>query len=88
MQTSVFRKSSLEQLSSPEQLDQLMRVATPKGWVVLFALLALIGVAIVWGIFGSVSVTVQGNGILMKSGGIAVNLDGRKVSQQLATKVR
>ena len=70
MQTSVFRKSSLEQLASPEQLDQLMRVATPKGWVVLFALLALIGVAIVWGIFGSVSVTVQGNGILMKSGGI------------------
>ncbi|HUV07630.1 MAG TPA: NHLP bacteriocin system secretion protein, partial [Spirochaetia bacterium] len=70
MQTSVFRKSSLEQLASPEQLDQLMRVATPKGWVVLFALLALIGVAIVWGIFGRVSVTVRGNGILMKSGGI------------------
>ena len=70
MQTSVFRKSSLDQLSSPEQLDQLMRVTTPKGWIVLFALLALIGAAVVWGILGSVSVTVQGAGILMKSGGI------------------
>jgi len=70
MKTSVFRKSSLEQLSSPEQLDQLMRVATPKGWVVLLSLVALIGVAVVWGIFGRVSVTVKGDGILMKSGGI------------------
>jgi HlyD family secretion protein len=70
MQTSVFRKSSLDRLSSPEQLDELMRVTTPKGWVVLFALLALIGVAVVWGILGRVSVTVEGQGILMKSGGI------------------
>ena len=47
-----------------------MRVTTPKGWIVLFALLALIGVAIAWGILGSVSVTVEAQGILMKSGGI------------------
>ncbi len=47
-----------------------MRVTTPKGWLVLFALLALIAVAIVWGLLGSVSITVEGQGILMKSGGI------------------
>lgn len=70
MQSSVFRKSSLDQLSSPEQLDQLMRVTSPKGWIVLFGMVALIGAAIMWGILGSVSVTVQGAGILMKSGGI------------------
>ena len=70
MQTSVFRKSALERLSSPEQLDQLIRVTTAKGWIVLFGLCALIAVVVVWGIFGSIAVIVEGQGILMKSGGI------------------
>jgi HlyD family secretion protein len=70
MKPSVFRKSSLERLSSPEQLDQLMRVTTPKGWLVFLGLMVLVVVAVVWGIFGRIAVTVEGKGILMKSGGI------------------
>lgn len=67
----IFRKVSLERLSSPEQLDALMRVTSPKGWVALLALCGLVAVAIGWGIFGSIPTKVNGTCILVRPGGIA-----------------
>ncbi|HET7552759.1 MAG TPA: NHLP bacteriocin system secretion protein [Gemmatimonadaceae bacterium] len=67
---SVFRKVSLDRLASPEQLDQLMQVTTPKGWVALLALSLLLLTAIVWGCVGRIPETVHGQGILVKSGGV------------------
>ncbi len=66
----LFRKVALDRLSSPEQLDQLMQVTNPKGWIALAALGALIVAALVWGIAGSIPEKVFGQGILIKSGGI------------------
>ena len=37
MNEVLFRKVSLDRLSSPEQLDQLLRVTDPKSWLGLFA---------------------------------------------------
>lgn len=69
-QQSVFRKVSLDRLASPEQLDQLMQVTTPRGWVALLALSILLLTAIVWGCVGRIPETVMGQGILVKSGGV------------------
>lgn len=69
-QENLFRKASLERLSSPEQLDQLMHVTTPKGWIALISLMALLLVALLWGIFGQVPTQVQGLGILIRTGGV------------------
>lgn len=66
----IFRKVSLERLSSPEQLDLLMRVTSPKGWVALLALCGLVVVAIGWGIFGSIPTKVNGTCILIRPGGV------------------
>jgi HlyD family secretion protein len=70
MENRVFRKVSLERLSSPEQLDQVMQVTNPRGWLSLGAIGALLAMAIGWGIFGSLSEKVAGGGILLKSGGV------------------
>ncbi len=70
MQGSIFRKVALERLSSPDQLDQLMRVTNPRGWLALTGLAALLITAIVWGFLGSVSTKVSGMGILVTSGGL------------------
>ena len=70
MATQIFRKVSLERLSSPEQLDTLMQITTPKGWVALLALGGLLMCAVIWGIWGSISDKVMGQGILIKSGGV------------------
>ena len=69
---NIFRQAALARLSSPEQLDQLMQVTTPKSWLALVCCCVLVGVAIVWGIWGSVRITVHGRGILIKQGGVFV----------------
>ena len=68
--TGVFRKASLERLASPEQLDKLMQVTRPRGWIALVALGFLVGSAVLWGFEGSIPSRVAGQGILLKSGGV------------------
>lgn len=70
MENRVFRKVSLDRLSSPEQLDHVMQVTNPRGWLALAAIGSLLAMAIGWGVFGSLSEKVAGGGILLKSGGV------------------
>ena len=62
---SLFRKESLERLSSPERLDQLMQVVSPKSWLPLTALGSLVLTALAWSVYGSIPVTVEGRGVLI-----------------------
>ena len=55
--SGVFREKSLERVSSPEQLDDYIRVATPPVWLVLLALVILIVGIFVWSALGSVTAT-------------------------------
>ncbi len=66
----IFRSVALERLSSPEQLDQLMQVTTPRGWLLLLGVGALLATALVWGVMGSVPERIAGQGILIRSGGV------------------
>ncbi len=66
----VFRKASLDRLASPEQLDKLLQVTRPRGWIALVALGFLVGSAVLWGFEGSIPSRVAGQGILLKSGGV------------------
>lgn len=68
--TDIFRKVALDRLSSPEQLDQLMQVANPKGWLALATVGVLLAGAISWSIVGSVPERISGEGILLQSGGV------------------
>jgi multidrug efflux pump subunit AcrA (membrane-fusion protein) len=69
-QKEIFSKAALERLSSPEQLDQLMQVTTPKGWLALIGLGTILVVALIWGIFGDIPTKVAGQGILLKAEGV------------------
>jgi HlyD family secretion protein len=69
-QKEIFRSVALERLSSPEQLDQLMQVTTPRGWLMLIGVGALLVTAVVWGVVGSVPERIAGHGILIRSGGV------------------
>jgi HlyD family secretion protein len=68
----IFRQAALARLSSPEQLDQLMQLTTPTGWLALGSCCLLVGIALVWGIWGSIRINVYGRGILIKQGGVFV----------------
>jgi hypothetical protein len=78
----IFRQAALERLSSPEELDQLMQVTTPSGWLALFGFSSLIVVALIWGIFGNVPTKVAGQGILLNTGGVT------QVSALISGRVR
>jgi HlyD family secretion protein len=67
----IFRKVALERLSSPEQLDQLMQVTNPQGWLALTGLSALLAAALLWGFFGSVPTETTGEGILLRQNGVS-----------------
>ncbi|HVR98686.1 MAG TPA: NHLP bacteriocin system secretion protein [Thermoanaerobaculia bacterium] len=67
----IFRKVSLERLSSPEQLDQLMQVTNPRGWLALAGFGALLLTAVFWGFFGSIPTEAAGEGILLRRGGVS-----------------
>lgn len=52
MNQQLFRKSSIDRVSSPEQLNDYIRVTNPGVWLVLVAVIVLLAGACVWGIFG------------------------------------
>jgi len=67
----IFRQAVIDRLASPEQLDSLMKVTNPQGWLALLACAVLVGTALVWGVVGRVPTKVEASGILLYSGGLA-----------------
>lgn len=59
MNTKLFRKSSIERINSPEQLNDYIRVANPGVWLILAAVVALLIGVVIWGVFGTVETTVE-----------------------------
>lgn len=53
----LFREKSLERVSSPEQLDDYIRVTTPSVWIVLLATVFILAGMLAWSIFGTVTMT-------------------------------
>ncbi|MEH1843150.1 MAG: NHLP bacteriocin system secretion protein [Nostoc sp.] len=83
---NLFRKDSLERLSSPERLDQLMQVVSPKSWLPLTALGSLVAVAVVWSIYGRIPITVEGQGVLIYPRTV-VPLQSKSAGQLVALNV-
>lgn len=58
MKQQLFRKSSIDRVSSPEQLNDYIRVSNPGVWLVLAAVIVLLIGACLWGVFGYLDTTV------------------------------
>jgi HlyD family secretion protein len=67
---SIFRQVALERLSTPEQLDQAIRITNPTGWLLLWTVIALVVAAVIWSVIASVPINVPGHGILIQPGGV------------------
>ena len=48
MQKEIFRKNSLERLSSPDKLNEYIRVSRPSVWIILGAIIVLIAAVAFW----------------------------------------
>jgi HlyD family secretion protein len=84
MARQIYRKKALDRLASPEQLDQLLTIVSPMGWLALLALVALVIWAIVWGFTGTIPTKVMGRGVLMKEGTeFTIEAEGQGLIQEL-----
>lgn len=83
---TLFRKESLERLSSPERLDQLMQVVSPKSWLPLTALASLVAAAVAWSIYGKIPITVDGQGVLIYPRNV-LPLQSKSAGQLLALNI-
>ncbi len=83
----LFRKSALEQLESPEQLDVALRVTDRKGWLALGACFIVLGAVLAWSWLGRLPTRIVGTGILVTRGGLAT-VSARTAGQVLDVHVQ
>jgi HlyD family secretion protein len=70
MPREIFRKVSVDRLSSPEQIDQLLQVTTAREWVALIALCGCIAAALIWGVTSFSETTVSAPGVISSAEGV------------------
>lgn len=95
MDKQLFRKSSIDRISSPEQLNDYVRVSNPSVWMILAAIIMLLVGVCVWGIFGRLETKIESAGICENGvftcyvneekmrqieSGMTVNVDGNELS--------
>ncbi|GHV83253.1 hypothetical protein AGMMS50212_05930 [Spirochaetia bacterium] len=59
MPENLFRKESMEQVNSPEQLNDYIRVSNPGIWIVLAAIIVFLGTGILWITSAAIPTTVS-----------------------------
>ena len=80
MANQLFRKKSLEKVSSPEQLNDYIRVSNPGVWIALTAVIVLLIGVCVWGIFGRLETTV-GSAAVIKDGVMTIYIKEEHLGQ-------
>ena len=57
-QNQLFRKSSMDQINSPDQLNDYIKVANPSVWITLAAVMILLLGMLTWAVFGAIETNV------------------------------
>ena len=59
MNNNLFKKSNMERVSSPDQLQDYVKVANPGLWMVISAIVILLAGVIVWGFIGKIDTAME-----------------------------
>ncbi len=76
-QDQLFREAALKQLNNPDDLDRLVSVTRPIGWLAGCMLALLIVGVLVWSVVGRLPSRVVGNGIVLPAGGGEEGVEAR-----------
>lgn len=60
----IFRKSSLEKMTTPEELDELLQVNSVKTWLLFAAICVVLAGMLLWGFLGVITHDASGFGII------------------------
>ena len=70
MSESIFRQKSLARISSPEEIDNYMKVTRPSLWLALGVIILLLAALILWSVTARIEATMV--------------MDGQTVTEQIA----
>ena len=65
MAAGFFRKSALEKLSTPEKLDQLIKVTGPRAWIALVTVFLALSTGMSWAFLGKVKTKLNAIGVVL-----------------------
>lgn len=85
---SLFRKSALDRLSSPDRLDTVFVAASPGYWVAFLALALLVAAAVAWSLIGRLPTRVAGDGILLSARGEVFSAPARGAGSLVEFRVQ
>ena len=80
---NIFRKSAMERLSSPENLDQVMRVAPAKSWLAFVCLFVFVAALTCWACFARIARQAEGQGVLAQDSAEVVALFDADVTDKI-----
>lgn len=66
----LYRKSSIEKLSNPEQLDRAITISSPMSWLALVGVLLIIAAVLVWSVVGTLPTTLTVSGVIVPPQGV------------------
>lgn len=67
MDNSLFRKKNLERISSPEQLNDYIKVSSPSVWLIISAMIIIAAAFSIWAFNGNITSEVSGTGVFQGS---------------------
>lgn len=80
MEKKLFRESAMKKVSSPEQLNEYIKVTNPGVWAALLAVIILLVGVCVWGVMGKLETTVDAVAVIDGENSVCYLADLESVS--------
>ncbi len=84
LKKELFRKKSLERISSPERIDDYVKAISVRLWIVAAACMIVVLSLLLWGIFGKVEITQTA--VTVCRGGVATCFVGENNIDDIGEK--
>lgn len=81
MSEKLFREKSIKRISSPEELNDYLKVTTPGVWILLASVIILLVGALVWAIFGTMNTEISTVAINTTGNEIRIYVKESKISE-------
>jgi hypothetical protein len=84
---TLFRKKTIDKISSPEQLTDYLKDTSPRMWIILAAVIMVLLAVIVWGILGRME-TVKDVRVIVSDGQAQiVTVDGTVIEEGMTVRI-
>ena len=84
---TLFRKETMDRISSPEDLTDYLKVTNPGIWIVLAAVIVLLGGLFVWACVGTLETTSEAAVVVSGHTAVVVPKDNANISQGMILRV-